>query len=80
MEPIVLAQAESNALVNGIIRIDFHERQYFFSLLTLTALQMDRFYSVYFAFSICRKFLQVHRHQLRCDVTISVLGLASQYG
>jgi len=50
MEPIILAQAESNALVNGIIRIGFHKGQNVFSLLTFTALQVDRFYSVYFVY------------------------------
>jgi hypothetical protein len=50
VEPIILAQAESSSLVNGVIRTGFHKRQGFFSLLTFTALQGVPFYSVFFVY------------------------------
>jgi len=50
VEPIILAQAESSALVNGVIRTGFHKGQSFFSLLMFTALQVGPFYSVYFVY------------------------------
>jgi len=50
VEPIILGQAESSVVVNGVIRIGFHKGQSFFSLLTFTALQAGPFYSVYFVY------------------------------